>query len=495
MKLILGGPGCGKTTRLLGIMEEELARGVPPDRLAFVSFTRRAVLEATERACAKFNLQPAQLPYFRTIHSMAYRLMGISQSEILRQSDWDKLAVALGYQFSRYANIDDGMAPTGRERGDLLRFMDQLARARCVTPDQQLRDSREEVTPQEFKRYRDTLLEYKKGTGRMDFTDLLERYVAEGMACPAQVAIIDEAQDLSQLQWRMVHRAFTKAERMYIGGDDDQAIFRWSGADVATFLSLDGEREVLGTTYRLPRRVYDYSRGIVSRLSRRYSKQATPRDHDGVVTRIAAFEHAPVEDEGTWMFLARNSFYLTPVKQWLHGLGLPYALHNGSSINATYMRAVYSWERLRKGEALGAEEVRQVYKLMEVKRGHKTLPGVEDTALLMLDELCQSHGCLTRAPWFEAFTKIPLRERTYYRAALRRGEALNKPPRIYVGTVHSVKGGEADNVVVLPNMTQRTWDDFERVPDDEHRTFYVAATRAKTRLFLASPTSPRSYSL
>lgn len=495
MKLILGGPGCGKTTRLLGIMEEELACGVRPERLAFVSFTKKAVGEAAARAQGKFNLSARELPYFRTIHSLAYRLLGVTQGEIMQHKHWAELGGALGYTFSRNANMDDGLAPTGRERGDLLRFIEQLSRARCVTLEQQIRDSREEVTPQELARYMNTLATYKHDTGIMDFTDLLERYINEGQPAPVDVAIIDEAQDLSRLQWKFIKRAFADVPRIYVAGDDDQAIFTWSGADVDTFLGLKGEREVLGVTHRLPRHLYGYSQMIVSRLSQRFEKRATPRAEAGELHRLADWQQAPIQDGGTWMLLARNSFLLGPVKEWLHGAGLPYATAFGSSVLPTHLRAILAWELLRKGEAQPASAVREVYDHMPVTHGHKTLPGVEADRLLTLAELRVAHGCLTDAPWHDALTKIPLRDLTYYRAIKRRGESLARPPRIFAGTIHSVKGGEADNVALLPDMTQRTWEGYERERDAEHRTAYVGVTRAKESLYLIAPSTPRYYSL
>ena len=495
MKLILGGPGCGKTTRLLGIMEEELARGVRPERLAFVSFTKKAVGEAAARAQLKFSLTTRELPYFRTIHSLAYRLLGVTQGEIMQHAHWAELGSALGYSFSRHADMNDGMAPTGRERGDLLRFIEQLSRARCVTLERQICDSREEVTPQELARYTSTLASYKRDTGVMDFTDLLERYVNEGQSAPVDVAIIDEAQDLSRLQWKLIKRAFAGVPRFYVAGDDDQAIFTWSGADVDTFLGLTGEREVLGVTHRLPRAIYEYSQTIVSRLSHRFEKQAVPRPEVGALHRLSEWQQAPVTAGGNWMLLARNSHLLGPVKEWLHGAGMPYATAFGPSVDAKHLRAIMTWEKLRKGEAMPASEVRDVYDLMDIERGHKTLPKVAAEELLTLLDLLTFHGCSTNAPWFDALTKIPQRDRVYYQAIKRRGESLVRTPRIYVGTIHGVKGGEADNVALLPDMTQRTWEGYERDRDAEHRTFYVGATRAKERLWLVAPSTTRSYTL
>ena len=67
------------------------------------------------------------------------------------------------------------------------------------------------------------------------------------------------------------------------------------------------------------------------------------------------------------------------------------------------------------------------------------------------------------------------------------GEELNKEPRIKLSTIHSVKGGEEDNVVILPDLTMNTQKSYERNRDDENRLFYVGATRAKEHLHVVRP--------
>ena len=64
---IFGPPGTGKTTKLLQIIEDAIADGIQPERIAFLSFTRKAAQEAIDRACIKFNLDSKHFPHFRTL--------------------------------------------------------------------------------------------------------------------------------------------------------------------------------------------------------------------------------------------------------------------------------------------------------------------------------------------------------------------------------------------------------------------------------------------
>ena len=76
------------------------------------------------------------------------------------------------------------------------------------------------------------LKRFKKEKGLKDFTDLLEDFINKRNYNKFKVIFIDEAQDLSLLQWEMVRKIWSRAEKTYIAGDDDQAIFKWAGADV-----------------------------------------------------------------------------------------------------------------------------------------------------------------------------------------------------------------------------------------------------------------------
>ena len=79
-----GPPGTGKTTTLLNQVDKLLSEGMSPNDIGYFAFTRKAAHEARDRAVARFNLNPEKdLLYFRTLHSLAFQVLGMSGSEIL----------------------------------------------------------------------------------------------------------------------------------------------------------------------------------------------------------------------------------------------------------------------------------------------------------------------------------------------------------------------------------------------------------------------------
>jgi superfamily I DNA/RNA helicase len=75
----------------------------------------------------------------------------------------------------------------------------------------------------------------------------------------------------------------------------------------------------------------------------------------------------------------------------------------------------------------------------------------------------------------------------------------NRKGQIRLGTIHASKGLEADTVMLFPAYSRSLLDDYETDSDthaEEHRVAYVAATRARDRLYVvrdffgSKPTMP-----
>lgn len=490
LKLVLGGPGCGKTTRLLEIVAEEMSHGVPANMIAFVTFTKTAAIEAKERAARLFGLDPEHdLPWFRTIHSLAYSRLATQRDEMMDRRDWREFSGVVGEYLTGSYSSEEGVPSSGNMTGDQLLRICDFAGTSLLSLEEAWHHLDEAVDWYRLKRFAEALDAYKLDTGKMDFTDLLRRYPRDGKPVEVRVAVIDEAQDLTAAQWAAVRHAFSGAERVYVGGDDDQAIYHWAGADVAQFLSLSAQPEVLHLSHRLPRTIHKLSQRVAGRISKRYIKQFTPSPREG---SVSWHQHPNGIDltQGMWFLLARNTYMLKPLEALVRDLGLNYSKRSGPAVVPGDVRVMQLWERFRTGkvEDVSAGEAKSLAKALE-----RPKPQTRELARYTLDVLdLVSRSAL---PWYDALTGIPEERRNYYLTCLRRGEKLTTEPRIRIETIHGVKGAEADNVLLMTDMSGRTARSFRISPDNEHRVFYVGATRAKETLHLVMPQSDQAYAL
>ena len=125
---------------------------------------------------------------------------------------------------------------------------------------------------------------------------------------------IDEAQDLSLLQWEMVRKIWARAGKTYIAGDDDQAIFKWAGADVDHFIALKEEvrrhtniRSILISIPGGP--IHELSQKIINQVQNRFDKNYKPRAEEGVLKRYSDITQVDMS-EGNWLVLSSANHFL-----------------------------------------------------------------------------------------------------------------------------------------------------------------------------------------
>jgi len=78
---IIGNPGCGKTTYLLGLIEKA-AKKYDPERIGAVSLTNAAIEEMRERVKLQTGLSKSAAKNIRTIHSTCFRLLGLKKEQV-----------------------------------------------------------------------------------------------------------------------------------------------------------------------------------------------------------------------------------------------------------------------------------------------------------------------------------------------------------------------------------------------------------------------------
>jgi len=481
----------------MNIVEALIEKGVQPDEIGFISFTKKATTEARDKARARFGFEADAMPFFRTIHSLAFRQLGLSRQQVMQHNHYQEMCNELGVEITGRQTGEDGTL-VGMAQGDKLRFVEGMARIRCVPLKQQWEElNDDDLGWFELEQFSKALREYKDNSGLIDYTDMLELMRSEGHVPRLKALLVDEAQDLSKLQWLVVERMMEKADEIYIAGDDDQAIFRWAGADIDHFIALDGNVRVLDQSYRIPSVVHDLSFDIIRSVSRRREKVFRPAEHRGSITYHHDIEHVDMS-QGAWLLLARNVYMLKELVDLCHREGYAYECQGFSPRKSEALLAIRYWERLRKGEFIPANQVKLVYAHMsKAMVGHgnlglKTL--TED--MVNITMLHEKYGLQTMAIWHVALDRISDEEKEYFLAALRQGESLSSgDARITISTIHGSKGGEADNVLLITDISPKTYDGYQENQDDELRVFYVAATRTKKNLHIITPRTQRYFDL
>ena len=496
--IYFGPPGTGKTTTLLARLEEQLQAGVPVERIAFLTFTRRARQEAVERVERVLGYTARALPHFRTIHSMAFRSLHLRDDDVMGWPQLDEFGAALGVSFGRASALEQATEGlSSQAKGDHLLAIDNLARVRGWPVQRVWKEARSEYDWPTVDHFCRSYAAYKRERGLLDFTDVLLEYARSGQPLDVDVAFIDEAQDLSALQWLVALKAVEPSQTQYVAGDDDQAIYRWAGAEVEVFMDLSGDRVVLDQSYRLPRVVHGIAGRILSRIKTRVAKDFHARDADGLLKRHATHESLVIEPVDDWLWLVRNRYMLGALKDSLTARGIVYRQHGQSSILESERDAIYTWERLRVGKTVTVPAARDLYAKLrsgtQITRGYKTLPALDDHAHVTLAELRDAHGLLVEGPWFEILSSIPYERRAYYRRLLRDRKTLRIAPQVQLETIHGAKGGEASRVALFTEQSRRTWDEGQRAPDEEHRVWYVGTTRARDELHIVGGSSRYAY--
>ena len=484
--IVLGPPGTGKTTTLLKKVDSYL-KNTDPDKIGYFAFTQKAAHEARDRAMRDFNLGEDDLPYFRTLHSLAFRKLGLKKDQVMQPRHYKDLGKKLGFPVT-YADYQEDQGGIFTSDSEYLRII-QLAQLRNITPEQQfdLAEHTQDLERDQLRIIANELIRYKKEYNLIDFNDMILDFVKSDLSPKFDVVFIDEAQDLSLMQWDMTRSIWNKTTDSFIAGDDDQAIFRWAGADVDSFITLKGQYLPLTQSYRIPAKVHGLAMGIINKIKNRIDKTWQPKVNQGTLQRHFDVDSIDMS-HGDWLVLSRTRHMLNDIEESLYRQGLYYKNRYKRNDEQDLHEAATAWESGLKGHPLSYKQIEKISKYMSDKHWQKKkIKGMTKGGFYNIDQLVTDYGLQIKTTWYEAFDNAGQTRVNYLRKMRKNGEKLNEKPRIEMSTIHGAKGGEATNVVLMTDLTQNTMKGYERNPDDENRLFYVGATRTKENLHIVEP--------
>jgi DNA helicase-2/ATP-dependent DNA helicase PcrA len=327
---------------------------------------------------------------------------------------------------------------------------------------------------------------------------MLDAFLVEEYIPRLDIVFVDEAQDLTTKQWKVIERLSESCKIRYIAGDDDQAIYKWAGADVRKFLSIKGNIQVLPVSYRLPKKIHGLANQISNRISLRQNKEWSCRDEEGTITEIQSIEDIDMS-KGNWLILARSGYQLNKAESYCKRMGWFYEKGYNEFRANKYVIAIRSWIALNNQEKISYDELKKLYSCLRtnvgVKRGFKGLKNIETDIDFDIEYLKENVGLLAEGEWQDILEGLDPEDILMFESLVKSKDIFKNKARIRLSTIHGMKGGESENVVVMSDISYKTWRKLNTEPDDEHRVFYVAITRAKKNLFILQPETKYSYDI
>jgi superfamily I DNA/RNA helicase len=423
------------------------------------------------------DIKEKQLEHFRTLHSLAFWKLGMKKSEVMQDEHYEDIGRSLGIEVTVYSN---GQETTGFVNSDSEYFnIINAARIKEISIEDEYNTDMYSQDLDQNLLYilRDELNNYKKSFYLKDFTDMIEKFIVAEICPKYDVVFIDEAQDLSPIQWKMFDILKKNSKHIILAGDDDQAIYGWAGADVKRFQQEPAKEIVLPQSYRVPKKVQHIAANILSRIphERRLEKKWKARDEDGSIRPVTSIEDVPLQ-KGKWLVLARYNDKLIKLKPLLKDMGIYFEYKKRKSYPARLYAAIQNFTRWTQGSLLSISECKDLFEYFG-----KEFPEKEER-MYDLKEFGYSHT----QRWFEVFETEP-EDSLYIRNMMQAGEELSKEARVKLSTIHTAKGGEAENVLLILDNTKMIREAIEKSPDkedEENRIWYVGVTRTKQNLYI-----------
>lgn len=524
---IFGPPGCGKTTYL----EKQVQNAVQKhgsESIFIASYTKTAAAELAGRD------MPIDAERCGTLHSHCYHALGrptVAESKIKEfNMENPSFSISGGGSVDMNESALDQQYETQNDE-TFARY--QILRNRMIP---------RELWPESVRVFAAKWEGWKQANNYIDFTDMIEnatRYI-ERPPYSSSIGIFDEVQDFTPLQLQLIRQWGNKLEYFLLAGDDDQTLYTFTGATPDAFLHPElpeTQKKILSQSWRVPAVVQSLAQKWIRQVKKRQEKEYKPRPYEGELKMSNATYKIPhpmiaemnayISQGKSVMVLASCGYMLQPLINMLREEGIPF--HNPYRINRgdwnplgnkrgystkdrilgflnptgpTFgdvtlwsVRELAGWVEIcqTKGmlvtggkkniiEAL-ANEVEDYNQILDIyKRNFK--PDALNEAIMLSPTFIKDRITSTKAKTAGYVFKVLERQGM---------DALSGRPGICVGTIHSVKGGQADVVFLFPDLSMNGQKAYVDVGTEGYdsviRQFYVGITRCRETLVVCQPSS------
>ena len=520
---VIAGAGTGKTRAITHRIAYAASIGVmDPQKVLALTFTARAAGEM------RMRLRTLGVPTVaaRTIHSAALKQLLYFWPQVFGGRAPDLLTTKTGFitQAITRADLQGTLFITSR---DLMRDIAseiEWAKSSQVVPEDYVNESskrtqKPRINPEQIAQVYSAYMSLMKQERAMDFEDVLlltaamleeEREVRERVQDQYRYFTIDEYQDISPLQQRVINSWLGSRQEICVVGDPAQTIYSFAGATpvfLNTFTQRFPDAEVIRLTsgYRSTPEITLMANTVLRSAS--MGQELVAQNEHGAKPTVAAYKDESAEIEGVVKdigvllsegapaqevaILARTNNQLNSIEKAIAAAGLPYQVRNNERFfDRTDVREFL--KGVRTASVIPTEGVYWLDELRTLAQPFLTGAAIDGIA-----------GLLHLARELDADDSFaPKTLRAYLREVEDRVQQNNPPtmPVLTLATLHAAKGLEWERVFligvsesILPFDSGNTGPENQNAIDEERRLFYVGITRAKKDLRMSYRGEPSRF--
>lgn len=291
--LVLAVPGSGKTTVLLARINKLIENGVDPNRILAMTFSKSQALDMENRYYEKYN----QIgPKFSTIHSFSYgilRYFSPHKINLIESSkEFNKYSIVSQIYLRRKKrkitdeNLEAFFRVSGFLKNTLMNYEDY-----------------KKMYQGAFNGFVEIFNEYenfKKSNGLIDFDDMLleslkilqnNKKALKYIQNKFDYIQIDEGQDTSYVQLKIISLIAQPKNNLFIVADDDQSIYGFRGASSSQLLDFknvypDAKIYFMEDNYRFTENIAQISNKLIRNNKKRYIKSINATKEKGNIINL-----------------------------------------------------------------------------------------------------------------------------------------------------------------------------------------------------------------
>jgi DNA helicase-2/ATP-dependent DNA helicase PcrA len=512
---VIAGAGTGKTRAITHRIAYAAAIGtMDPQKVLALTFTAKAAGEMRAR------LRTLGVPTVaaRTIHAAALKQLLYFWPSVFGGRTPDLMTTKTGFltEAINRAGLSETIRATNRELMRDIASEIEWAKVSQVAPTDYIdeiskRTQKPRVLPEQMVQIYTAYESVKKQELAIDFEDVLllcaamleeEREVRERVQDQYRYFTIDEYQDISPVQQRLINAWLGKRNDICVVGDPAQTIYSFAGATpvfLNTFTQRFPDAEVirLSTGYRSTPEITFAANALLRHGS--MGQELVAQNEHGSQPSVIGYSDEAAEVSGVLTeitellnsgtpphevaILARTNSQLKSVERAMQKVNLPYQVRSTERFfDRKEVRDFLS--EVRKASVIPAEGQGWLDELRTLAQPYLTGEAIDGiAALLHLSRELDNDDNFT-----------PKTLRGYLREVEDRVQQNNPPtmPVVTLATLHAAKGLEWERVFLI-GASEGQLPVSDASIDEERRLFYVGITRAKADLHISYRKSPSPF--